>query len=832
VYTGHAFGRITHTMIWTGDGSEQLSRLSYLLPREQNVTRFEAGLDGQTVEHATALDLHQLDTEHVTGSHSGSKVDGWLQVVTDQDSTFAAVRWPWQQYPLRIDATADHHRIDLFAPETPSGLTGYEMEQLDELKNYVEGQWDVPGDRASGGPISPRGISKTYELLHWTGIDTPSGQRNQLLQNPIIAWADPVFTARSKLPSPYTAINTGESPEIEAAIESFFKWVTARRVEQGDYGAWSFGEIQYDWKVHDWGPRLDRYWLNNGRGWSIVPWLMWMRSGERRYLDEAEQNSRHVMDLDISHVPEWDGAPDYKHRGGIYSYAPVQAGLGPGKTADRYGDTEYLGTYFYLTGYERAWDVLTMRKEALRRFDHSALFELTREQFIGDWTRNTYRTFGELAIAYEATHDPDIKVLAMQYLDFLMTMQREDGWMPGLTSNFYFSQPMNIAFRVFPERRQDIAGLLQSWVDFRGDVLKSGITGNVIAPMSLWTLRTLLENGTESGAHYPELAWRIMRTQTMGVHTTENDFQGFSGLIGHQSGWFLRDWLVALAMADEHVVDKTTWLPASHFHGRLGVTSIEYAEGWRDRTVAFILDESDQPISVASHYWLYNLGTGPILFRYRLYDPLGHLVSEMEAPIPTTPAAFDPATIDVEIPPDGIVGAYALEILGTTRVPVNLKTGGAKIVHAFNGSDCTVRSVNGAGMIYGMKTVTPTKFVAEFPKLEYIPRLTLYDSQDTILGNSRITGDYSLKQIVIWACGVFWSDIPDTVVGLLTQDTSHFNPLKIKGWQPYVSTSPEQWYDPGNSVGYDIEQFLDVQAREPIFADGFESGDLLSWSVF
>jgi hypothetical protein len=129
------------------------------------------------------------------------------------------------------------------------------------------------------------------------------------------------------------------------------------RPEEWDYGVWNFGDLQYDWSptnVNKPKPedhyRADRYWLNNGKGWSLTPWLLWMRSGQRKYFEKGEAHARHVMDVDTCHATE---VAELKFIGGASTYSLLHFGAQTYATL-YVDDSEYLPYYFFLTGYERA----------------------------------------------------------------------------------------------------------------------------------------------------------------------------------------------------------------------------------------------------------------------------------------------------------------------------------------------------------------------------------------------------------------------------------------------------------------------------------------------
>lgn len=152
--------------------------------------------------------------------------------------------------------------------------------------------------------LSPAGVAKSYALLVWPSSASAAAtahavlpaQRNALLQTPIYAYPAPAHAVLAGLPSPMSAADPASFPEIEGAIEKAFDWVTRQREAEGDYGTFNFGDVQYDWTA-DYTNRghvvAYRYWLNHGKGWSPVPWLLYLRSGTRKYLETGEAYARH-----------------------------------------------------------------------------------------------------------------------------------------------------------------------------------------------------------------------------------------------------------------------------------------------------------------------------------------------------------------------------------------------------------------------------------------------------------------------------------------------------------------------------------------------------------
>ncbi len=113
----------------------------------------------------------------------------------------------------------------------------------DELKTFTNAYWHIPNNKGPYRPLSPLGVGKTWELILWFDDDRVDDDvKNNLLQHPVMAYADPAFSTQADLPSPVSPYNAVANPEIEGAIESAFDWVTRREARKGDYGVWNFGD--------------------------------------------------------------------------------------------------------------------------------------------------------------------------------------------------------------------------------------------------------------------------------------------------------------------------------------------------------------------------------------------------------------------------------------------------------------------------------------------------------------------------------------------------------------------------------------------------------------
>ncbi len=718
--------KVHHTIVWTESDLPRIASLAFAPTGVPPAERVDSAIDGETIT-AEAIDLRQVDWNVVQDGREGNadlgaSLDGWVQLTSKNRALFAALRWPWQQHPTRVEATRSQLKLHVIGPGDPMSLAARDV-AIDELKAFSNAQWDIAANKGPYGPVSPRGVAKTYEILVWDAGPGDPGRslspqvKNTLLQHPVYAYADPAFVALAGLPSPMSARDPASFPDIERAVAASFAWATRESAEEGDYGVWNYGDIQYDWQPVEGAKtsnvRLDRYWMNNGKGWSLVPWLLWMRSGYRRYYENGEVNSRHVMDVDTCHVVHPD---EQKYLGGSYGYGPLHFHQ-RSYPADFRNDSEYLLYYYYLTGYERARDVMRERAEGLlASYDgnsgsdiddvaaklHTPMDVQTRSGRARvdkslRFNREHYRVLGELALLYEGTHDARLRRRGEQFVDALSGAQARNGWLPGLKTTHWFSHSLGLAQRAFPTRSNQVLSIMKGWEGHVGNYARSGTNGSVDGPSSLWTMIAL--GDATHDRTYLEVAARLARTQALAVYPDEGDWRGYSVIPIHELGPVVRDWIAVMGRL-AHVPKEsrpTGMAPMTHFNGGLPVSRDDPT--WRGRHVLYVLDAEDEDVRVQLDFLGRNSGAfNNVLIR--VHDPAGR-VRERRDVVDNSPTevmnlrnsrfvgALSAAQVssyskgkELRIPKDGQKGAYAIEVFSERlEYPIFARSSTGKVVH-------------------------------------------------------------------------------------------------------------------------------------------------------
>jgi hypothetical protein len=822
-YAGAPFIRVYHTMIWLADDNTQIGELSFApqLQAGEYGSGASVGLDGQAAQPraGTRIDLRQVDWDRVTGDVTGRQLDGWLQTRGASGSLTVAVRWPWQQFPLGLGAgERGEPVVRLIGPTQPMSLKPMDV-AVEGVKQNVP-SWNLrifkggtPGsDVIHNGPpalpnLTPRGVAKTWEMLLWFGDEAnpapPAQVINAAAQHPVLACADPAFAVRAELPSPAGPVDDQTFPRIESALRDAFAFYTRELPEEGDFGLWNYGDLQWYWSGS--GVPIYRYWMNLGKGWSILPWALWLRSGERQYWENGEANSRHAMDVDMCHVPGWGRDPrDFRLRGGQYHYSALHWGYGP-EVFTYYVDSEFLPYCWYMTGYERAREVMLEHAEAMARWqDREAWLNHFRADLRTRAGRHLYVMLKNICVLYEATWDPRLRDLAAEVLELMRQSQFEDGNFPHVKTNHYLDEPLNIAVRVFGWEQLD--PMLTRWHASLGDPLMASPGGGMGGPMSLWSAVTLWRRGGDD--RLLDVAARMMRTQALTVDDSSTIWRGINSVPGHEAGPALRDWPIVMgALRDRpELAKQSTGLPMPGFHSRLPSPSAPGDEGWALRHVALALDSDDQPITLTIR-WID--GTG--MCRLRLIAPDQSVAATLEQDVAARALSEDPRQTRLAIPSDSQRGVYALVIDVKGRddfgpsLSVHSSTG--KLVHVMPSGWRNFNAPQHAGEFWVMPKPGQTAMVSWVQGDEVRGRHVVLDEQGRILAATRVTGSRTPAKAKNPASYAFalpvaqplqWTaPAQPTLVRVVLSNEGKWNRwYQLEGLSPYIAATADQWFDP------------------------------------
>jgi len=820
-YAGCPFLRLYHTMIWTTDARARIGKLAFLPAALKSGATAAAGLDGRRVGPASTLSLAQTQWNQVTGTARGRQLDGWIELSDESASLWAGLRWPWQQFPTGLKAADGQIAVGLLAPEQPMSLAPMDVaveavkpeSETWNLRIFNDAQpWSVTANGKEAFPlVSPRGVARTFEILLWpeTGTNRVAAEvKNVLVQHPVLAYADPAFATRVGLPSPSSPYNPGEFPAEEAALQRAFAWFTREEASDGDYGAFNWGDLQWCWRTSG-GYSVYRYWMNHGKGWSILPWTLWLRSGDRRYWENGEANSRHAMDVDTCHVPEWRRAADGKIRGGQYHYSALHWGYGP-EVSSFYSDSEYLPYCYYMTGYERARDVLLERAEAMARDNYLARAERFQDRALR--SRHLYAPLKDVCLLYEATWDPRLLPQAETYFRLTLDAQLPSGMFVGIKTNHYLDKTLQGAGRVMD--RTKTLEALRKWQAFLGDPRRAEVGCAISGPMSLWTMIELA--GHTGDSTYRDVAAEVLRAQAAAVDDTPGSWYGLNPFPAHEAGPILRDWPVVIQALAALPADQrpTACAPMLYFQALLPLSKAQQAEAWKDRHVVLVLAERNEPLVVRLWFLAHNVGS-PRKVRVRVIDPGGSVATTHEQSLrPGVLADPGDPPMAIRIEPRGMTGVYALEVLASIPRPALCADSSAgKLVYFAPTKQLSMCSPFYAGQAWFEPKGDEEVMIAP-PLGRALGRMAIADADGRVVAVSRVAGTKVLQGK--GKADSFPEAAPcrfrpkavalHSLSGGVTN--SWHAAFTVSGIKPFVAARKSQWFDPSRHPCCDLDTLL------------------------
>ena len=439
-YAGHSFVRMEHTFVVGFDTDKvQLRDIAIPVPLalgENAKTTF--GLEnGATREVAGPAYLVQDAADHFSlqaGDANllaeGRKAAGWLDCSDGGVGVTVGVRHLWQEHPRELEFTGKvivahlwpkHHDRPLdFDAKAVLGPELYEAWDQVYWQNWYKGGLDQY-DQAFG-------LAKSNELLlAFHGEDVGAARALcRALDEPIIVAATPEWMCRSDVMELIHPYDPKRFPDEERKMAAGFDRFEFLRRNMGNYGLINYGDVNYqvspDEANKTWRPSPWRRFASRFYGHPVMPWVQFLRTGDRRHLHWGMDNARHVMDIDMAHLtndqfryPKRRGGR-FGGNGGILHYAGNIYDIG----CDSHVDQFLL--YYYLTGYRRAWDVLQEEAEFYLWKDTQPGGALHR------WAhRMTGGTMRTMIALYRATWDERYLEIARRMADFCYENQDEEG---------------------------------------------------------------------------------------------------------------------------------------------------------------------------------------------------------------------------------------------------------------------------------------------------------------------------------------------------------------------------------------------------------------------
>ncbi len=451
-FAKESYLRVYHTFIYTGYPENKYHYLynGKRLPKNETIKAitinlpfnlvgdklftFEADsqvIQGTLNENTEIIqnNFNAFTVEKSTGKvHSGAKLGGWLDLSDKQRGLAVGLKNYWEQFPKEIFLDKNNNSIIISLwPEKAGEL---------DLKTTAEAVG--PDDVARGSAF---GLAKTHELEFYfhPGSYQESKVRNIIcgLKESLPIKVDPQWisdtVALGKL-----ANYDGRLAPAEETLEKLFTWGERQKQNFNWYGMLDFGDTlswyrkeAYDKSYDDWGwhPEGRWGWFNcEAVGTHTGSLLQYLRTGQIKYFKFSEELTLHVMDVDTCHYNTI--ANDRRLKGVIFDdYSQVgsmhrhSANHWSGRNEET-THTNLTGIllYYYITGYERAFDVAKEIGEFFLK-EHITYF---RHPDVAPQRGIANVLWGDV-LMYEVTRDERYKRAADKWADIFYRGQHNNG---------------------------------------------------------------------------------------------------------------------------------------------------------------------------------------------------------------------------------------------------------------------------------------------------------------------------------------------------------------------------------------------------------------------
>jgi len=443
-FAGKDFVNVYHTFIYTGypENKEHYLYKGKRLPKNETIEAiyietplelkgdmdYAFGVDNKSMKAALIKDmairqindasfLVDMDNRNV---FKGKRSEGWLDISGKNKGITIIEKNLWEQYPKgwEIDKRKRVVRTQLW-PQWAGEL------DLKTTKN-ANGEEAVARGSAFG-------LAKTHLLSFYfhSGVFEKEKGWNlvKLLEKSLVLSAAPEWIYDTNAIGKIVPRLRKSKNPAEDAINLMFDWAQRQVGINKWYGMIDFGDVL--------SLQRDGTWLRNGRwGWfnneamGLVPGclMQYLRTGDYKYFELGENNALHIMDVDTVHYNTVANDKrlrrkiddDYSQVGSTHRHNAAHWGGRNEETSH----TNLHGTllYYYMTGYERAFDVAKemgefFLKEKMTYYKHPDICP----------QRNIANVLWGAVDMYEATQDERYKDLADKWADSLFKGQKYDG---------------------------------------------------------------------------------------------------------------------------------------------------------------------------------------------------------------------------------------------------------------------------------------------------------------------------------------------------------------------------------------------------------------------
>ena len=436
IYRDSPVVRVFTTWIITADTDKvQFRDMGFSLPmRLAGTPRATLGLSAKPgmLEAPAPLAIVQDRRHHylvrqgdkMTGE--GERASGWIDLSGSRGGLLLCVRDMAEQFPAALEAKRDRIIVHTFSGESGNNLD-FRHAMLRKL--WGEQTWQrFENHRMHYKPLLERvsnglGFAKTHEtLLYFHGPMTKDELQRAAatLQRPPLVLASGEWNCASRAFGDFHPHDRKRFPVIEKKLsDAFDEYLEVVSNLRPHYGYYDHGRGVPQQLTKHKDDKGRPYWTYSGyrRGTDIcnyaqpiAPWILYLRSGDRRYYDYAVAMTRYATDVRTVHWTNPEFRP-LRKKGFFYGGAATWSFDGGyfGWTFNNF--QKYLLLDYYVTGDTRPFDTAKMILDAFcdDEGDQGTSLSSGRPKWPGD-----------LALMYRATWNERYKRAWRAYEENLM----------------------------------------------------------------------------------------------------------------------------------------------------------------------------------------------------------------------------------------------------------------------------------------------------------------------------------------------------------------------------------------------------------------------------
>ena len=397
---------------------------AYLVQESHERLRIAEVRDGREAELAIA---RQSAGWVQSGSVGVAVRDIWQNFPKELEVENQTIRvhfWPRHEVPVRhppdVVRARDIHMLwfahegallDFSIPREYAQFHDKDDAQTHEFY-YIPSAIDSQSDEALG-------IAKTHEMVWSFGADVAAARRRfAACEQDIGCLPSTKWIGESGAVGMLHPVDRDRFPDVEMALSRHFDWLQRSTRYMQDYGMWNFGDRHSRWEPAKKRVPVNRTWANHHHGNPRTYWLLYLRSGDPKYLTAARRQALHLMDVDVCHysTPEYEAKeyPVGKIPGALCDYKGLVHWHSGNRLYDYNNMSDYLFYDYYLTGYQRGVDVARETADAVARFPRG-----------GNSGRDGEGPLASLCFLYEATWDARLLPQLQTYVASLLKSQTD-----------------------------------------------------------------------------------------------------------------------------------------------------------------------------------------------------------------------------------------------------------------------------------------------------------------------------------------------------------------------------------------------------------------------